>query len=130
MASWPCLKAAKVITISDLIAEGFVLLWCHYCSTQAGEANIHCQKPRHLHKCDKLSYYPCLCGHRAPRAKDRLHPLICAQHAAMVHAGAQQGAPCTPTTSWKDKPVKHESCPMAGSLLDQGGLPIFFLLPY
>lgn len=32
-----------------------------------------------------------------PQAKDRLSPLICAQHEAAVHAGALRGAPCTPS---------------------------------
>lgn len=34
------------------------------------------------------------------------------------------GDPYTPpTTSWKDQPVEHESCPTAGSLQDEEGLP-------
>lgn len=32
------------------------------CNPSRREANIHCQKYMHLHKCDKLSYYPCFSG--------------------------------------------------------------------
>ena len=65
-----------------------------------------------------------------PQAKNRLPPLVWAQHAAVIHAGAMWGVLYThPFKSthtrilWKNQSVERESCPTAGSLPDEEGLP-------
>lgn len=65
MTSWSCLKAAKVITTSDLTAKSLVFFdgVITVKPMQEESKHTHCQKHRHLHKCDKLSYYPCLSSH-------------------------------------------------------------------
>lgn len=129
MTSWSCLKAAKVVTITvTSLQKASVFWWCHYCATEAGEKQPCCQKYKHLHKCDKLSHYPCLWSHTADSLSPRLRtdcPLwfgLSMQPWYML--GLCGGLLVPPLTSWKDQPVERESCPTAGSLPDEEWSPL------
>lgn len=76
-------------------------LWCHYCATQAGQKQTYAVKNTGI--CTSVTSCPIthvsvVTNSRLtlPQAKDRLPPLIWAQHAAMVHAGALWGVPYNP----------------------------------
>ncbi len=127
---WSLLKAKiKIINVTSL-HKVFFFWWYLYCATQAGEKQTHTVKNTGIY----TSVTSCPITHVSlvkhsrltlPQAMHRLPPLIWAQHAAVMHAGALWGAPYTPPppTSWKDQPMERESCPTAGSLPDEEELP-------
>lgn len=115
-----------------LATLGFFFLWCHYCASKAEEQTNTVRKYRHLHECDKLSHYPCLSGHTfSPRLRTdcplwfelSMQPWYMLWLCGVFHHMHTHRQKKRTHASWKDQPVERESCPTAGSLPDEEGLP-------
>lgn len=109
------------------------------CNPSRREANTHCQKIQASAQVWQAVLLPMsLWSHTADSLSPRLRtdcPLwfelsmqpwymlgLCGVFFTHTHTHTH--------TSWKDQPVEHESCPTAGSLPDEEGLPSHLPLPW